>query len=136
MRTKACGVAAQKLQHISIREDLIYMSASSKKKLRKEQNAQKQTEKQKDALYRAIRATKAQKADCEHQWSVQKNRLSKYKDKLNRMKFAYDRARSELSAYVAAAKKFEGNSMSQAQDNASAVDQCIRYIEEYTNTSL
>lgn len=83
-----------------------------------------------------INSAKSQKAQCENELSVQKNRCNKMKDKLERLNTTYSRVEADLNAYVAATKKFEGNASEKTQSNTSAVEKCMESIEQYLSTSL
>lgn len=83
-----------------------------------------------------LKQFKSQKSNYETELNVQKNRCSKLKDKAERMKFAFNRVESELSSYVAASKKFENVSAGMAHTGTNAVNQCLKYIEEYLSTSF
>ena len=94
------------------------------------------SERKKEELQQTISAAKAQKAECENERSVQRNRCSKLKDKLERLKSAFGRVKSELNAYLSATRKFESSSTDKAQANANSIDKCVASIEAYLATSL
>ena len=94
------------------------------------------SEQKKAELQQMINTAKAQKAQCESELSVQKNRRNKMKNKLERLNTTYSRVESDLNAYIAAIKKFEGNASERTQSNSSAVEKCMESIEQYLSTSL
>lgn len=94
------------------------------------------SEKKKAELQQAINFAKSQKIQCESELSVQKRRCNKFKDKLKRLNMTYSRVEADLNAYVAATKKFEGNSSDRIQNNTSAIEKCMESIEQYLSISL
>lgn len=87
-------------------------------------------------LQQAINSTKSQKFQCESELSIQKNRCNKIKDKLERLNTTFSRVEGDLNAYVAATKKFEGNSLDKVKHNTTAIEKCMESIEHYLSTSL
>lgn len=87
-------------------------------------------------LLQQLDTTKSQKAQLESAHSTEKNRCNKLKDKLERLKMAYNRVELDLREYVSAAKNFEVSTSDSAQMNTSAVEKCIVSIEEYLKTSI
>ena len=94
------------------------------------------SEQKKAELQQTINSAKSQKAQCESELSTQKNRCNKMKDKLERLNTTYSRVELDLNAYVAATKKFEGNASERTQSNTSAIEKCMKSIEEYLSINI
>lgn len=88
------------------------------------------------ALGQIITKLKAQKASCEEELEYQKSRCYNLKNKLERLRSAYNRVESDLSAYLDAVRRFENSSAERTQRNTGALDYCISKIEQYESTLL
>lgn len=94
------------------------------------------SDQRKTELQQAINSAKSQKFQRESELSVQKNRCNKMKDKLERLNTTYSRVEADLNAYVAATKKFEGDSLDKAKHNTTIIEKCVESIEQYLSISL
>lgn len=65
-----------------------------------------------------------------------KGRLNRLEGKLARQKSAFARVKSDLDAYISAARYFESSSSGAAAASQSAVNRCIESIESYESVIL